>query len=86
MKNPGDVWSINTQPLDGNHTASFPEKLIAQIVMAASPKSGIVYDPFMGTGTTWIVCEKLKRNFIGHEINNEFVQYAYSRFINIIRK
>ena len=86
MKNPGDVWSINTQPLDGNHTASFPEKLIEQIVLAASPKSGIVYDPFMGTGTTWVVCEKLKRNFIGHEINSNFVQYAYSRFINTLRK
>ena len=85
-KNPGDVWSINTQPLDGNHTASFPEKLVEQIVLAGSPKEGLVYDPFMGSGTTWIVCERLKRNFIGHEINKEFVQYAYERFIRTFKK
>lgn len=85
-KNPGDVWSINTQPLDGNHTASFPEKLVEQIVLAASPVNGYVYDPFMGTGTTWVVCENLKRNFYGDEINQEFVDYAYSRFIKRFKK
>lgn len=81
-KNPGDVWSINTQPLNGNHTASFPEKLIEQIIACASPKNGTVYDPFLGTGTSWVVSNKMKRNFIGHEINLEFFEYAQERFKN----
>ncbi len=80
MKNPGDVWSINTQPLDGDHTASFPEKLVEQIVLCASPEGGTVYDPFLGTGTSWVVSHRLNRSFIGHEINEGFVQYAQSRY------
>ncbi|SHJ09261.1 MULTISPECIES: DNA-methyltransferase [Sporomusaceae] len=79
MKNPGDIWAINTQPLDGDHTASFPEKLVEQIISCASPENGIVYDPFMGTGTSWIVSDRLNRNFIGHEINQGFCEYAKDR-------
>lgn len=80
MKNPGDVWSINTQPLSGNHTATFPEQLIEQIVLCGSPEGGIVLDPFLGTGTTWVVCERLGRQCIGFEINQEFYDFANERF------
>lgn len=80
-KNPGDIWSINTQPLTGNHTATYPEKLVEQIVLCGSPINGFVFDPFLGTGTTWIVCEKLKRNCIGYEINREYYEFAKQRFI-----
>lgn len=80
LKNPGDVWSINTQPLSGNHTATFPEKLIEKIILCACPLDGKVLDPFLGTGTTWIVCERLKRNCIGFEINQEFFDFANKRF------
>lgn len=80
MKNPGDVWPINTQPLNGTHTATFPEKLIEQIVLSASPKGGFVFDPFLGTGTTWVVSERLERNCIGFEINPEFYEFALKRF------
>lgn len=63
-KNPGDVWAINTQPLSGTHTATFPEKLIEQIVMCGSPAGGTVLDPFMETVTTWVVSERLGRKCI----------------------
>lgn len=79
-KNPGDVWTIHTQPLSGSHTATFPEKLIEQIVLCGSPAGGTVFDPFMGTGTTWIVSERLGRNCIGFEINPEFFEFAQKRF------
>lgn len=79
-KNPGDVWAINTQPLGGTHTASFPEKLIEQIVLCGSPANGIVFDPFLGTGTTWIVSERLGRSCIGFEINKEFFSFAQERY------
>lgn len=81
MKNPGDVWSIKTQPLSGNHTATFPEKLVEQIVLCGSPEGGTVLDPFLGTGTTWIVCHKLQRNCIGFELNPEFFDYSKERFL-----
>jgi DNA modification methylase len=80
MKNPGDVWSINTQPLNGNHTATFPEKLVEQIVLCGSPDGGTVFDPFLGTGTTWVVCERLGRRCIGFEINQEYFDFAQQRF------
>ena len=80
MKNPGDVWLINTQPLKGSHTATFPEKLIEQIVLCGSPAGGTVFDPFLGTGTTWVVSERLGRNCIGFEINKEFYEFAQERY------
>jgi site-specific DNA-methyltransferase (adenine-specific) len=79
-KNPGDVWAINTQPLQGDHTATFPEKLVEQIVSCGSPEDGIVFDPFLGTGTTWIVCDRLKRNCVGFEINQDFFDFAQRRY------
>lgn len=85
-KNPGDVWSINTQPLPGDHTATFPEKLIERIVLCGSPSGGTVLDPFLGTGTTWIVCERLGRKCIGFEINSDYCSFAKERFEASIKK
>lgn len=80
MKNPGDVWSIHTQPLSGDHTATFPESLIKQIVLCGSPEGGTVCDPFLGTGTTWVVCERLNRKCIGFEINKNYFEFANQRY------
>ena len=79
-KNPGDVWSIKTQSLSGDHTATFPEELVDPCIRSGCPEGGIVLDPFLGTGTTWIVAHRLKRNCYGFEINGEYMKYAVSRF------
>ncbi len=79
-KNPGDVWAIKTQPLEGEHTATFPEELVEMIVKCGSPENGVVFDPFLGTGTTWIVCERLQRNCVGFEINPTFFAESQKRF------
>lgn len=84
-KNPGDVWSINTQPLNGNHTATFPEKLVEYIVKCGSPIGGLVFDPFLGTGTTWIVCERLKRICIGFEANDSYIEFAKRRYYESLK-
>ena len=83
MKNPGDVWSINTQPLKGNHTATFPEKLIENIVLCGSPVGGNVLDPFLGSGTTLVVCDKLARRCIGFEMNEDFYNQSLERYNRI---
>jgi len=44
-----------------------------------APKHGLIYDPFMGTGTTAIACEILNLNCIGTEIDNEQVEYSNNR-------
>lgn len=79
-KNPGDVWSINTQPLKGDHTATYPEELVEQLIKCGSPKNGVVFDPFLGTGTAWIAARRLGRGFIGFEINKNFIDFANERF------
>ena len=85
-KNPGDVWVINTQPQSSSHTATFPEKLVERIVLCGSPECGTVFDPFLGSGTTWVVCNRLNRNCIAFEINREYYDYALSRFEKEQRK
>lgn len=85
-KNPGDVWYINTQPLDGDHTTTYPEKLVERIVLCGSPEGGTVLDPFLGTGTTWIVCHHLQRKCIGFEINPTFYDYAQVRLKNPMKE
>lgn len=79
LKNPGDVWAINTQAQKTIHTATFPEKLVDMIIKCASPLNGVVCDPFMGVGTTGIVCKRNNRNFIGYEINGDFFEIAVKR-------
>lgn len=68
-KNPGNVWEVSTKAHYGNeHFAIFPEDLIAKIVTFASEKGNHVLDPFMGRGTTGIVCAMLDRNFTGIDL------------------
>ena len=48
-------------------------------VKAGCPEGGTVLDPFSGSGTTAIVCERLKRSFLGIELNPEYVEIAKTR-------
>ena len=80
MKNPSDIWAINTQPMKGSHTATFPEKLIEKIVLCGCPSNGTVCDPFLGTGTTLIVSERLGRKCVGFEINEDFFRFSQERY------
>ena len=75
------VWSIGTHPSMGNHFAVYPPKLIETPIKAGCPKGGIVLDPFMGSGTTAVVTRQLGRNFIGIELNSEYVTLARKRLI-----
>lgn len=81
-KNPGDVWGDIKQltykskeliSRDFLHTIQKPVRLIERIVKASSHEGDMVLDPFAGVGTTFVVCKELKRNFIGFEIDPEFV-------------
>jgi len=79
-KNPGDLWTIPTQPFSEAHFAVYPEKLVEPMIKAGCPKTGIVLDPFAGSGTTMIVAEKLGRNSIGIELNPKYVELIKKRF------
>ncbi len=77
------VWSINTTPLKEAHFAVYPEKLIETPIKACSPEGGIVLDIFFGSGTTGLVSKKLNRNYLGIELNPEYVKIAEKRLENI---
>lgn len=82
-KNPGDVWVFQNVKHNHEeqtiHPASFPEGLIARIVLATTPADGVVLDPFMGTGTTAIVARDHGRRFIGAEIDKGYHAVAMRR-------
>lgn len=68
-KNPGNVWEVSTKAHYGNeHFAIFPDDLVARIINFASQEGDWVLDPFMGRGTTGIVCALTGRNFKGIDL------------------
>lgn len=79
LKNKRDVWTVPTNSFKGAHFATYPEKLIVDCIKAGCPENGIVVDPFMGSGTTAIVARKLNRNYIGFELNAEYLKIAKKR-------
>jgi len=62
-----------------DHPTQKPEKLIAKLILASCPVNGIVLDPFLGSGTTSVVAKKLRRNYIGIEMNEEYCLWAEKR-------
>jgi len=79
MANRRSVWSITTKPFLGGHFAIFPPELPELCIKAGSKKGDIVLDPFCGAGTTALVAKELGRNYIGFELNREYVKMARER-------
>lgn len=73
------VWRVNTQPYKEAHFAVFPEKLVETPIRACCPENGIVLDPFLGSGTVAVVAKKLRRNYVGIELNGEYIKMAEKR-------
>ena len=76
-KNMGDYWnedivrtSVANQKIsiEGEHPAPFPEEIIILPILQTSKEFELVLDPFMGSGTTGRVCDKLRRGFIGYDL------------------
>lgn len=78
-RNKRTVWTVTTKPFRGAHFATYPKDLIEPCVLAGCPVGGTVFDPFTGSGTTAIVAMNHGRNFIGTELNPEYIKIAESR-------
>ena len=78
------VWSIPLIPKEekefGKHPTQKPIELLNRIIISSSNKEDLVLDPFMGSGTTGIVCSVLERRFIGIDSNQEYLDLAIKRF------
>jgi len=72
-RNKRSVWSVSSQPFDGAHFATFPPSLIEPCILAGSRSGDVVLDPFMGSGTTAQVAEHLGRQWIGCELNPDYM-------------
>ncbi|MGL4562972.1 MAG: DNA-methyltransferase [Brevinema sp.] len=69
-------WSM---PENTEHPTQKPEKLIAKLILASSKSGDFVFDPFLGSGTTAVVAQKLGRKFSGIEQNLEYCLWAQKR-------
>lgn len=82
-KNPGDVWEIpnvkHNHPEKTSHPCQFPEALIERLVLAHSNPGQCVLDPFSGSGTVGVVCNRLGRRSILVERDGSYVAMAAKR-------
>lgn len=73
-------WSM---PENTDHPTQKPEKLYAKLILASSKEGDMVFDPFLGSGTTSVVAKKLNRNYCGIELNEEYCLWAEQRLLNV---
>jgi len=66
-------------PRSNHHPTVKPVHLMSWLVRLVSKEGDTVLDPFMGSGTTGVACKKLNRNFIGIEIEEEYIKIAEAR-------
>src|SRR3989344_4887033 len=81
-----DYVEIGTSKVDrskeNTHPAQYPQELAAWIIRLLSPKTSVVLDPFMGSGTTAAACLETERNYLGIEVSEEYCEYARRRIKN----
>lgn len=78
-RNKRTVWEIPLSKFRDAHFAVFPEKLVETCILAGCPPAGIVLDPFMGSGTTALVAQRLSRNYVGIDSNEAYCEIARNR-------
>ena len=72
-------WAITTQPYPEAHFATFPVELPTRCIKAGSAMGDTVLDPFSGAGTTGVACVALGREYIGVEVNPEYMKLSEDR-------
>lgn len=75
-RNPGDVWTIPTQPFPGSHFATMPLTLAERCVLAGCKPGGVVLDPYSGSGTTGLAATRHGRRYVGIDLNAEYLDLS----------
>lgn len=80
-RNKRTVWSITTKGFSEAHFATYPEALVEPMIKSGCPMGGIVLDPFSGSGTTGRVAIDNGRDYIGIELNPEYIKIQEKRLM-----
>lgn len=87
-KNPSDVWDIpnvNANHIEKtDHPCQYPVALPLRLINALCPPNGLVFDPFMGSGTTGVASVVAKRRFVGCELQKDYYDISYQRILDAI--
>lgn len=75
-RNPGDVWTIPTQPFAEAHFATMPVVLAERCVQAGCKPAGVVLDPFSGSGTTGLAASRHGRRYVGIDLNRDYLDLS----------
>lgn len=81
---PSNIWTdisipFWSMPENTEHPTQKPEKLVAKLILASSNEGDLIFDPFLGSGTTSVVAKKLNRNYLGVEIDKYYACLAEKR-------
>ena len=79
LRNRRSVWNIKTKGFSGAHFATFPTELVRPCILSSSQPGDYVLDPFFGSGTVGVVCREESRNYLGIELNPEYISIAVYR-------
>lgn len=84
MSHPSNIWTDITIPYwsmaeNTEHPTQKPEKLMAKLILASSNEGDVIFDPFLGSGTTSVVAKKLNRHYVGIEIDKNYAATAEYR-------
>ncbi len=84
LTHPSNLWTDITVPFwsmpeNTDHPTQKPEKLLAKLILACSHPGDVVFDPFLGSGTTAVVAKKLQRRYVGIELEEIYCCYAEKR-------
>lgn len=83
-RNKRSVWTIATRPYKGAHFAVFPPALVEPCILAGSRPGDTVLDPFNGSGTTGQVALEHGRQYVGYELNAEYIALTDTRLSGVI--
>ena len=80
MESTLSIWNINpARAKKIGHPAPFPIELPQKFINLYTYKNDLILDPFLGSGTTAIAAKLLERNFVGYEIEEEYIEIAKNR-------
>ena len=80
MESTLSIWNINPEKAKKiGHPAPFPVELPKRFINLYSFKDDLVLDPFIGSGTTAVASKLMQRNYVGYEINKDYIEIANKR-------